>query len=346
MRLSNGAGMVKADAHMARSNTWVARRFRYYGRLLPAYLFRLNSQLTFWHGPPEANPDAGVERLGQYYMKFAQKADYPGPFDSQGVPLLDYRGQIGKQYNPIAIAQYGLGNYNRYSQTGDQESRGKFLLTADWLVEHLEPNLQGISVWHHYFDFEYRDTLKAPWYSGLAQGQGVSVLVRAYQDTGNSEYLEAAHQAFKCFLLPVDCGGVIWEWSNGDIWFEEYIVDPPTHILNGFIWAMWGVYDYVLATGDQQASQLFQHAVESLKSRLCQYDWRHWSLYELSNSRMKMLASPFYHRLHIVQFRAMARLIGPSILDDFCRKWEEYSANRWYSKRALAYKLVFKLLYY
>ena len=31
-----------------------------------------------------------------------------------GIPLLNYHGIIGKQYNPIAIAQYGLGNLNFY----------------------------------------------------------------------------------------------------------------------------------------------------------------------------------------------------------------------------------------
>ena len=127
------------------------------------------------------------------------------------------------------------------------------MLSADWLVENLESNPWGIAVWNHHFDFEYRDTLKAPWYSALAQGQGLSLRVRAHKETNDPTYLDTGRRAFEAFLLPVDKGGVTWEWPAGDIWFEEYLLDPPTHILNGFIWALWGVYDYSLATGRSQS---------------------------------------------------------------------------------------------
>ena len=54
-------------------------------------------------------------------MLFAEKADYQGAYDPSGVPQLDYHGHIGLQYNPIAIAQYGLGNYNLCRRTADPE---------------------------------------------------------------------------------------------------------------------------------------------------------------------------------------------------------------------------------
>jgi hypothetical protein len=328
------------------SEQWAVRRLNYYRRLLPAYLLRLNSQLTFWHDQPEANREAPVDHLGQYYMPFTQKANYPGPFDPRGVPLLDYRGRIGKQYNPIAIAQYGLGNYNLYCRTGSEAAQQKFILTADWLADRLEPNLFGIPVWNHYFDFEYRTTLRSPWYSGLAQGQGLSVLVRAQQHTGGGKYIQAAHHAFAAFQNSVDDGGVIWEWPDGDIWFEEYIVSPPTHILNGFIWALWGVYDYALATSVPQAKHLFQRGIASLARRLRHYDLGYWSLYELAGTRLAMISSPFYHRLHIAQLQVMQRLAEESHFGENARIWEGYLLNPWGRKRALLHKMMFKLLYY
>src|SRR5438552_3396097 len=94
------------------------KRLAYYQRVFSAYLLGGNTQLSFWHEQPQENPVARPDQLGEYYMTFAQKADYRGPFDPRGVPMLDYRGQIGLQYNPIAVAQYGLGNYNLFSQTG------------------------------------------------------------------------------------------------------------------------------------------------------------------------------------------------------------------------------------
>jgi heparosan-N-sulfate-glucuronate 5-epimerase len=319
---------------------------RYYRRIFSAYFLGGKSHLTFWHETPAENPNALAGKLGEYYMLFAEKADYKGAYDATGIPLLDYHGQIGLQYNPIAIAQYGLGNYNLWKCSGDQDRKRNFFLVADWLESHLEQNAHGLAVWNHHFNWEYRDTLKAPWYSALAQGQGISALIRAYKESGKERYLEAAQRAFAGFQHPIESGGVAFTDMSGDLWFEEYIVFPPTHILNGFIWALWGVYDYWLATGDNSVQQLFARGVQTLLHNLARYDLGFWSLYEQSGTRLPMVASAFYHRLHIVQLQLMHRLTGE---DEFARvadRWEGYTRSRSKRARALCYKSAFKLCYY
>ena len=260
--------------------------------------------------------------------------------------MLDYHGRIGLQYNPIAIAQWGLGNYNLYCRTQDNCRKEKFLAAADWLCARLEPNRFGVPVWNHHFDWEYRTPLRAPWYSGLAQGQGISLLVRAHKLTGTQSYMEAATQAFVAFLKSIDEGGVTFTDERGDLWLEEYIVAPPTHILNGFIWAAWGVYDYALATAGQSASGLFANAVHTLKNNLERYDLGFWSLYEQSGLSLPMVASPFYHRLHIVQLRVMHLLTGDEVFARFADRWQSYAGSPIKRARALCYKSAFKLCYY
>jgi heparosan-N-sulfate-glucuronate 5-epimerase len=321
-------------------------RLHYYHRVLDAYLISGNSQLSFWHDASHINSAAPLDELGEYYMNFSRKADYSGPHDSAGLPMLDYRGRIGLQYNPIAIAQWGLGNFNLFRHTGDQERRQKFLAASDWLAAHLEQNPSGVWVWNHYFDWEYRTLLRGPWYSGLAQGQGISLLVRAAQETRSDKYLRAAERAFSSFLKPTAEGGVSFTDEQGNLWFEEYIVSPPTHILNGFLWAAWGVYDYFLATRSSAAQHLFAAAVQTLKATLGRYDLGFWSLYEQSNTVLPMLASPFYHRLHIVQLRVMHRLSGEGTFAWFADRWETYARSRVKCSRALCYKSAFKLCYY
>jgi heparosan-N-sulfate-glucuronate 5-epimerase len=320
----------------------------YYRRIASAYLLGGQSHLTFWHEAPEENLNASARELGEYYMLFAQKANYEGAYDAAGIPQLDYRGKIGRQYNPIAIAQYGLGNYNLFRRSGSAESRDKFWRVADWLVLHLEKNPQGLAIWNHHFDWEYRNTLRAPWYSALAQGQGISVLVRAHQlaSKDESRYLNAAQQALASFFKPVTEGGVAFTDEQGDLWFEEYIVSPPTHILNGFIWAAWGIYDYFLATRDQSAQELFARAVRTLTRNLDRYDLGFWSLYEQSGTRLPMVASPFYHQLHVVQLRIMHRLTGEDKFARVADRWESYGRSRSKRTRALCYKSAFKLCYY
>jgi len=279
-------------------------------------------------------------------MLFAQKADYSGAHDADGIPKLDYHGHIGLQYNPIAIAQYGLGNYNLWRRTSDPERRKKFLQVADWLCSHIEQNPHGIAVWNHHFNWEYRETLKAPWYSALAQGQGLSVLLRAHKESGNGRYLDAARKAIVSFKRSIADGGVAFTDESGDMWFEEYIVSPPTHILNGFIWAMWGIYDCFLATAEKEMKELFSRGVRTLLHNLDRYDVGFWSLYEQSGTRLPMMASLFYHRLHIVQLRVMHRLTGEDKFKSVADRWEGYARSRANRARALVYKSAFKLCYY
>ena len=321
-------------------------RLRYYRRIFQAYLGHGQSHLTFWHDRPKVNSHAEFDRLGEYYMPFIEKADYAGHFDAAGIPMLDYRGRIGLQYNPIAVAQWGLGNYNLFVCDGSREHKKKFLAASDWLCDRLEQNSSGVWVWQHHFDWEYRSPLRAPWYSALAQGQGISLLARAHLATGDENYLSAAGRAFGAFLKPLSRGGVTFTDSDANIWFEEYVVTPPTHVLNGFIWAAWGVYDYFLATKSQTAHALFEAALATLRANLGGYDLGFWSLYEQSGTWLPMVASPFYHRLHIAQLRVMHRMTGDVTFARVADRWESYTFSPSKRTRALCYKAAFKLGYY
>lgn len=322
------------------------KKLNYFKRIYKAYLTGEDSQLTFWHGTPAVNQECKTDELGQYYMPFSGKADYQAHLDPGGIPMLDYHGTVGLQYNPIAIAQYALGNYNSYIRTSNSTRFDKFIAGADWLVDHLEQNAQGVWVWNHHFDWEYRDTLYAPWYSALSQGQGISCLVRTHQETGKEIYLKAAEKALGSFLVGIEGGGVVYHDQEDYLWLEETIVNPPTHILNGFLWAIWGLYDYYLYTSDPQAKKIFDDGVATLIHYLSSYDTGFWSLYEHSGTKMHMLASPFYHGLHIVQLRVMEKITGEKLFIQFADKWERYQSNLLYRYFALLYKAIFKVLYY
>ena len=329
----------------------VTTRWHYYRRIFSAYLGSGRSQLTFWHEVPEMNSRATTGRLGEYYMSFREKADYSGHYDAAGIPMLDYRGVIGLQYNPIAIAQWGLANYNRFCESGDQARWQKTLHAADWLTANLEQNAYGLWVWNHHFDWEYRDTLRAPWYSGLAQAQGVSLLLRAHAHSSDEKYQRATDKAFVALTRPIAEGGVLLEDEKledekKDLWIEEYLVHPPTHILNGFMWALWGVFDFWRAREDVSAQGIFDRGVDTLVRNLDRFDTGYWSLYEQSGTRLKMLASPFYHRLHIVQLRVMSKLTGDARFATVAERWEGYARARSNRTRALVGKSVFKLLHY
>lgn len=337
---------ARAVANRPPATGRVRRRLRYLNRVAAAYLRSAPSQLSFWHEPPEIDENAFGPEAVEYYQCFFGKADYAAYCNAEGIPLLDYRGHVGLQYNPIAIAQWGLGNFNLYTRTGDPERWRRARRAAEWLVRELDANEAGVPVWKHAFDWEYRDLLRAGWYSALAQGQGISLLCRVYRVSGEECFLEAAHAAFGALLLPVAQGGVSLPDGSDGTWLEETIVDPPTHILNGFLWALWGVRDYALATGERAAWQLEERCLRTLERHLSSFDCGFWSLYEQSGTRLPMLASPFYHRLHVSQLRISARLFERSLFAETAERWQGYADSPACARRAFLQKALFKVLYY
>lgn len=324
----------------------VAARLRYWRRVFSAYFGGRASHLTFWHGTPQVNESAVPGTLEHYWQRFWVKADYPGPYDEAGIPMLDYHGHVGLQYNPIAIAQYGLGNYNRWRAEGDEARRRRFLAAADWMVANLEPNDAGVPVWKHHFAWEYRTPMPSGWYSALSQGQGLSLLVRAHLVTGDARYLEAAHAAFGSFLLEMEEGGVVHRDASGVLWFEETVVRPPTHILNGYLWAAWGIYDYLLHTGSDEARRVWEQAVAALSTELDRFDVGYWSLYDEAGTWLPNAASRFYHSLHVVQLDIMHRLTGLDVFRLYHDKWDRYQKSGWRRRVAWVHKAAFKVLFY
>ena len=279
-------------------------------------------------------------------MPFHYKAEYNGDYDDRGIPMLNYHGDIGLQYNPIAISQWGLGNYNLWLDSKNKQRYNNFIKSADWLVDNLEKNNFGVNVWTHKFNWVYKENLIDPWYSGLAQGQGLSVLVRAFKETNNSKYLEISEYIYDSFLKNINEGGVTAIDNNKNLWIEEYIVSKPTHILNGFVWGLWGIYDYWLLTKNNDIKAMFDKYVKTLEANIDRYDIGYWSLYELSGLKIRMRASLFYHRLHIVQLKILYKMTNKEKFKNISVKWDGYLDSKINIYRSTAMKALFKILYY
>lgn len=243
-------------------------------------------------------------------------AEYGTPaLDADGIPLVDYTilgGAESHVHNPITTAQYALGLYEEYLAAGDDAVRRAFLSQADWLVS-MQSDDGGF---YYEFDVPSR-SLEAPWLSAMAQGEGISVLVRAYYETGDTRYLEAAEAALGPLLLPMEDGGVQYADETG-VWLEEYPTDPPSHVLNGMLFTMFGLHDLVHATGDQEAATLLEQCVDTIARNLDRYESDGWVLYEL---RPGSWATKTYYGLHIEQLRALAALTGDEQFEERADDW-------------------------
>lgn len=263
--------------------------------------------------------------LKSYYINLKRSlgedfSDYK--FDREGVPLTKFRRRTNWYHNPVTVCQYGLLHFNKYLSDQSAESKKIFLTQARWLIDHAEKDVHGWVVWYYRFDLHFYH-ITAPWISGMAQGEALSVLLRAHQLTGEETYLVTAHNAWNTFKFTVNHGGVISHFPDGKMIIEEYpSLKLLTGVLNGFISAMFGVYDYAIYTEDEKARHLFFDFVDSLKHNLHRYDCGYWSYYDLASPRR--LASRSYHRLHIELLKVLSHITQQEVFKNIYERWQSY----------------------
>jgi hypothetical protein len=177
----------------------------------------------------------------------------------------------------------------------------------------------------------------------MAQGEAASLLVRLFRETADERYAGAAKRALKPLAIPTAEGGAR-ALIEGRPFFEEYPTDPPSFVLNGAIFALWGYYDVWKAVDDEAARAAFEEGVAVLASELDRWDTGYWSRYDLFPHPIVNVASPAYHALHITQLRALHGIAPSEHLADVAARFERYRGSPARRARALAQKVFFRLL--
>ncbi len=335
------------------SEKYINKR-HYLKRILKAYIFnRSDSNLSFWHTPLSVNrlDNYDLNSVRRYPMNFTAKTVFNNHCDDDGVIMLNYHGTLGLQYNPNAVAQQALGYYDLYLDEPDQKTLDAFLTQANYFLKHGRVVKDDILLWEYNFPFEMRNHLTSPWRSALAQGQAISVLIRAHKITGDGIYVDAAKKGYKAFhCLSREHEGGVLDDQNGYLWLEEYIVKPPNHVFNGFIWTLWGVRDYAIYFNDNHAQGLWEQCLKTLEDNLVHYDLGFWTSYDWPQGYDKELpimpSSMYYQKLHTIQMLAMYNLTGKKIFLDYHKKWLSDLQSHWKKLISQTWKVYFKLRYF
>lgn len=256
--------------------------------------------------------------------------------DEAGVPYNAPVGAISAAYHPTSIAQYALARWNAYLVDGRNEHKEAFLTQACWLLAHESHLSNDASGWP--ISFALRD-YHAPrlWLSALAQGNAISVLVRAYQLTSEEKFLQAARRAVRTFELDILDGGVNASLGEDGVFFEEVAVYPAAHILSGHILALFGLYDYVSFTKDRRIEALIQRAITTLHTLIDAFDTGYWTRYDLLHQR---LATWLYHSLHVTLLEVLARYSGCEHCTTLAKRWAGYQRHFGYYLRYLTVSRV------
>ncbi len=286
---------------------------------------------------------------------FSSAARLPLPvgerFDANGVRgyYIDMRAKADAPTWPggrelhIAAIQWALGCYERYAAGEGEEWLNAARGLADELVASQCRDGRQVGGFIHTNPFRHTFALHPPWISAIAQGEGASLLVRIHLETTEDRYAEAALRALEPLSVDSALGGARAE-LGGRAWPEEYPTSPPSYVLNGGMFAIWGVRDVAFALDDRAAHAQFDTLVNTLSENLHRWDLGHWSRYDLFPHPTVNVASSFYHNLHINQLRAMNLLAPRPQFADTADRWARNASALLSRQRALARKVLFRTL--
>lgn len=207
-----------------------------------------------------------------------------------------------------------LGMWNAAKAFNDAEALARFRELARWLLAN-----QKDGKWLWRIDVPSRN-LTAPWVFCLSQSLGVSVLLRKYQLEKDVGYLEAAARALAVMGKSLKEGGCSYRMPKGT-WYEEYPNSvKPSHVLNGHMWALFGIWDYYRVTNDQFARKMFDDGIVALLDQLPMYDIGYWSVYSQDNRLDQVEGN---HQAFIIeQLKVLQSITGNARFSDYINRWE------------------------
>ena len=296
-------------------------------------LFKIKKWFNMLRGKSlyHVNQTAGlcysVDKVEGYYNNLTEKVTR-FPYPNNQIPITQDDDGSKREFS-IAIFQYGLAAYDLMLMHIDEaNSEKKFMNCVNWAMEHQEESGAWLAM-------ESVNPVEP--YSAMAQGEGASLLVRAYLKYGDEKYLKAAGKAVKFMLTPINNGGVAEYAADGGIRLHEYTYMPL--VLNGWIFAAWGLLDYAKVTGDGEIMKSWELTTKTMADELKLFDAGYWSKYTVG----KTMASPFYHNLHIAQLNVMADLTGIVAFKEYADKFSDYGSSWLNGKRAFIKKAIQKI---
>lgn len=243
--------------------------------------------------------------------------------------VVEYNFSFGTHCLPITLGNYALEKYSKYvAGTSDAiAARNRFLEAADWFVDNQDERGGWGTEYAH--EFWPARTAKLPegWYSGMSQGLAISVLVRAFFLQHDDRYLDAARRAVGVLRTPVEQGGVK-RCVDGHAFYEEYPTTPMSNVLNGYLFALIGLYDLAQVTTEPLYDAYFDEGVATVKAIISHYDLGFSTAYDLSHLQnpgaYPNRARWGYHTLHVMQLSLLRTLTKDDFFTPVIERWTGY----------------------
>lgn len=245
------------------------------------------------------------------------------PTDAEGIR--QYRAADGRLYDhPVNTAQEILRLLDSFSSGGGSAYLAAAMRNADRLLA-IAVEVDGAIYFPYLFDFALggnpNDLMVAPCYSAMAEGQALSSFVRLFQVTGDERWKTAAERTFATFTRPRSDDGpwTVFVDAAGYLWFEEYAKNPPMQVLNGHIFALFGVFEYFELTESPTALEVLRGGLTTVKHYAEAF--RNPGSVSAYDLRVRF-QNPKYHAIHVKQLRLLARITGDGVFDAFADEFQ------------------------
>lgn len=229
----------------------------------------------------------------------------------------------------LAITLRGSGRLDNLT-LASTDHMSHFYAAAKWFVKYQNTN-GGWSIPVKRRLAPGMAELPPGWLSAMGQGHAISVLARAYHQSGNKIYLLAAEKALEPFKVSSSDGGVRAEFIGGQVWYEEYPTTPPSFVLNGFIYALLGLYDLRIIGDSIDAAKLYEDGIRSLKEMLLLYDTGSGTTYDLRHLALGCapnIARWDYHATHVNQLLLLATIEPDPLYSATAERWAAYMSGK------------------
>ncbi|MEY3499835.1 MAG: hypothetical protein RL308_1504 [Bacteroidota bacterium] len=258
--------------------------------------------------------------LGPYYLDMSEaflqyEIGIFGDFDKNGVPMVGWGAKAS--YSSVNIAQYGFIIHDFWLKTHREDYLEVMKACLEILITLESKEEKGIFFRETHQSERYN--LKKNWSSAMAQGECLSFYLRMFQILNADLILQKCHFIFTAMMVPVSENGVKTIDENNFYWLEEYPSTPASYVLNGFIYALFGIQDYYRVTKSDLAKKELNCYFKTLENNIDKYDAGFWSYYDL---QYKELVKFYYQKnVHAPQMQAIYKLTGNQTYNLLYKKW-------------------------
>jgi hypothetical protein len=260
-------------------------------------------------------------------------------FAEDGAIEKDYRERYDNaswQYSPVVAAAFCYNAYNERVLTNNLTLENQVLQQAYGLLSRSEHSDEAL-IWRYNFS---QDTFGAEpgWISSMAQGLAMACFSGAYLLTGNQSFAEVSYKAYLGLNASFGDNGTRVDLAEEAVFFEEVAGkgSQPSHILNGMIYALGGIWLANEANPIQEYSSALEKGIAGVRILLNDYDVDGTSLYDLGPKRIARLGTD-YNLVHVAQMQWLYHLTGDTVFLEKAMSFLSYERAHHYDASASSF---------